>query len=116
MLVAVVLLAGCQLNSPAVTEEVNLSPAPTVTDEAELPLPASPPSVPSSLPLGEPIVTDDATFEDGDNGDEQMVVSSPDAPEASVVYCTADAQACPDGTFVERDPQNNCEFKPCPGM
>jgi len=27
--------------------------------------------------------------------------------------CTQDAQQCPDGTFVGRDPSNNCEFFPC---
>jgi eight-cysteine-cluster-containing protein len=29
--------------------------------------------------------------------------------------CTADAKLCPDGTYVSRDPNNNCEFYPCPG-
>ena len=28
--------------------------------------------------------------------------------------CSVDAQVCPDGTFVYRDPNNNCEFFPCP--
>jgi hypothetical protein len=27
--------------------------------------------------------------------------------------CTEDAQQCPDGSFVGRDPSNNCEFFPC---
>jgi hypothetical protein len=27
--------------------------------------------------------------------------------------CTEDAQQCPDGSFVGRDPLNNCEFFPC---
>ena len=27
--------------------------------------------------------------------------------------CTQDAKECPDGTFVSRDPANNCEFLPC---
>ena len=27
--------------------------------------------------------------------------------------CTQDAQECPDGTFVSRNPNNNCEFYPC---
>lgn len=28
--------------------------------------------------------------------------------------CTADAKECPDGTFVSRDANNNCEFFACP--
>ncbi len=30
------------------------------------------------------------------------------------VVCALDAKLCPDGTYVARDPNNNCEFKPCP--
>jgi hypothetical protein len=30
------------------------------------------------------------------------------------VFCTQDAQECPDGTFVGRSGPN-CEFAPCPG-
>ncbi len=30
------------------------------------------------------------------------------------IACTMDAKLCPDGSYVGRDPQNNCEFKPCP--
>ncbi len=28
--------------------------------------------------------------------------------------CTEDAQVCPDGSTVVRDPNNNCQFAPCP--
>jgi len=28
--------------------------------------------------------------------------------------CTADAKLCPDGSYVGRDSNNNCEFRPCP--
>ena len=28
--------------------------------------------------------------------------------------CTADMKECPDGSFVGRDSNNNCQFKPCP--
>jgi len=28
--------------------------------------------------------------------------------------CQADAKICPDGTTVARNPNNNCEFDPCP--
>ena len=30
------------------------------------------------------------------------------------IACTADAFQCPDGSFVGRDPNNNCQFFPCP--
>lgn len=29
------------------------------------------------------------------------------------VVCTMDVKECPDGSFVSRDPTNNCEFFPC---
>ena len=28
--------------------------------------------------------------------------------------CAQDVQQCPDGSYVARDPANNCNFKPCP--
>ena len=31
------------------------------------------------------------------------------------VMCTQDALQCEDGSAVGRDPENNCEFRPCPG-
>ena len=34
--------------------------------------------------------------------------------EISATVCTADVQQCPDGSYVSRDPANNCNFKPCP--
>lgn len=30
------------------------------------------------------------------------------------IACTEDARLCPDGSGVGRDPNNNCEFFPCP--
>ena len=30
------------------------------------------------------------------------------------IFCSQEAQECPDGTFVSRDTDNNCEFEPCP--
>ena len=30
------------------------------------------------------------------------------------VVCTMEAKACPDGSYVGRDPTMNCQFKPCP--
>lgn len=33
--------------------------------------------------------------------------------DTQITYCTDDAQICPDGTAVGRDPNNNCEFFKC---
>lgn len=30
------------------------------------------------------------------------------------IYCIADVMECPDGSFVAREPEKNCEFKECP--
>jgi hypothetical protein len=32
------------------------------------------------------------------------------------VYCTSDMKACPDGSYVSRDPENDCEFNACPSV
>ncbi len=29
------------------------------------------------------------------------------------IVCTADVKACSDGSYVSRNPDNNCEFDPC---
>ena len=34
--------------------------------------------------------------------------------EEEPLACTADVIECPDGTYVARDPTNNCEFFDCP--
>lgn len=41
----------------------------------------------------------------------------PPPPEMSAepIVCPADVQQCPDGSFVARDPDNGCVFRPCPG-
>ena len=30
------------------------------------------------------------------------------------VACTQEVKGCADGSTVARDPQNNCEYRPCP--
>jgi hypothetical protein len=30
------------------------------------------------------------------------------------VACTMEALQCPDGSYVGRNPKNNCQFDPCP--
>lgn len=34
--------------------------------------------------------------------------------QEEAVFCTQDVKECPDGSYVGRDPQNNCEFFSCP--
>ena len=41
-----------------------------------------------------------------------FALSAQDA--AAGTFCTADVFQCPDGSVVERDPANNCEFFECP--
>ncbi len=37
------------------------------------------------------------------------------APESkSQVFCPQDVRQCPDGSWVGRDPDNHCRFRPCP--
>ncbi|MFP4523884.1 MAG: hypothetical protein ACLFO2_01015 [Candidatus Woesearchaeota archaeon] len=38
-----------------------------------------------------------------------------DEREEDPLMCAADVKECPDGSFVPRDPENDCEFKPCTG-
>src|SRR6185369_1373395 len=35
-------------------------------------------------------------------------------PPSGNVACTLEAKQCSDGSYVGRDPANNCEFKDCP--
>ncbi|MBD3209223.1 hypothetical protein GF367_02285 [Candidatus Woesearchaeota archaeon] len=31
----------------------------------------------------------------------------------NVTLCSAEVMVCPDGSYVSRDPEHNCDFKPC---
>lgn len=33
-----------------------------------------------------------------------------------IQFCTMDVMTCPDGSFVARDPEKNCDFRPCPPL
>ena len=33
--------------------------------------------------------------------------------DQEIRFCTQDVFECPDGSFVSRDPQKDCAFKPC---
>jgi hypothetical protein len=36
------------------------------------------------------------------------------AAQPSQIGCTMEAKACPDGSYVGRNSEKNCEFNPCP--
>lgn len=38
----------------------------------------------------------------------------PPMPPEDQLVCPADVQACPDGSFVGRNPAQGCAFNPCP--
>jgi len=42
-----------------------------------------------------------------------VVSPEPNGTPAADV-CAADVKQCPDGSFVSRDPDDGCEFRPCP--
>ncbi len=54
---------------------------------------------------GEPVSDTDDTSVPADN-------LTPDEP----VVCAQDAKECPDGSYVSRDPTNDCEFDACPEL
>jgi hypothetical protein len=41
-----------------------------------------------------------------------LVISA--CAEPPGIVCTMEAKACPDGSYVGRDPAKNCEFRRCP--
>lgn len=45
---------------------------------------------------------------------EQTEKPHKDTVEQEAQFCALDAKECPDGSYVSRDPLNNCEFKACP--
>lgn len=47
---------------------------------------------------------------------EQQTTKEETALEKSddAIFCAADVQECPGGSFVARDPENDCAFKKCP--
>lgn len=36
------------------------------------------------------------------------------SPTPSATFCTADVRVCPEGSYVGRNPENNCQFYTCP--
>lgn len=47
--------------------------------------------------------------------DKQGAVGGPKQGQTPAKVCTMDARLCPDGSYVSRNPANNCAFNPCPG-
>ena len=44
---------------------------------------------------------------------QQSNPTDPSLEQVTGVLCTQEVQECPDGSFVGRDPENNCMFKEC---
>eukprot|EP00797_Seminavis_robusta_P030768 Sro651_g181530.1 chitinase (277) ;mRNA; r:16988-17818 len=51
----------------------------------------------------------------GPDGQQKEDQTSPtETPQPAAVLCPRSIQLCSDGSFVSRDPDNNCEFPACP--
>ena len=88
------------------TPYVVSSPSPSPTDGINaINTPESEPDV-LPPPVGS-FITPSSTTLDG------LVGDTTPTPSADNVYCTQDVFTCPDGSYVSRDPSNNCEFPPC---
>ena len=83
----------CSINGP------NPNPDPNPVDLAPLPLP---------LPRGCEVIFCDGNSHCCDNGNGEAMCCPNQA-----ILCTADVKNCADGSYVHRDPNNNCEFKIC---
>ena len=44
-----------------------------------------------------------------------LAIAEENGSDDEAKMCAADVKECPDGSFVPRDPEDDCEFKPCPG-
>jgi len=40
--------------------------------------------------------------------------SREERPDEEIVICAMDVKECSDGSFVSRDPKNDCQFFDCP--
>ncbi|MDP7323261.1 MAG: hypothetical protein QF632_00710 [Candidatus Woesearchaeota archaeon] len=71
----------------------------------------------STCPRGcQQVCTPSSCSEPDENGN-VICTSDCDGPRSCIsdtTACTADAKQCPNGEYVSRDPNNNCEFFPCP--
>eukprot|EP00562_Extubocellulus_spinifer_P020330 CAMPEP_0178582080 /NCGR_PEP_ID=MMETSP0697-20121206/23534_1 /TAXON_ID=265572 /ORGANISM="Extubocellulus spinifer, Strain CCMP396" /LENGTH=366 /DNA_ID=CAMNT_0020217789 /DNA_START=219 /DNA_END=1319 /DNA_ORIENTATION=+ len=75
-------------------------------------------------PAPEPLVpvTTPNPNRDEDGGDQPVPIDplpndvEPEQPllPKEEIMCTQDAKECVDGSYVSRDPANDCQFKPCP--
>ena len=43
-----------------------------------------------------------------------LIAAMMSAPASGQMICTADVRACPDGSYVSRDPTDGCKFSKCP--
>ena len=54
------------------------------------------------------------TIQNKDQISEQNPEQQTGVGDNNTIYCTADVQECPDGSFVSRNPYNDCAFGECP--
>jgi ElaB/YqjD/DUF883 family membrane-anchored ribosome-binding protein len=45
----------------------------------------------------------------------QQRIGEPGSNPGEIIACPQDVRQCPDGTYVTRDPAQNCAFRDCPG-
>ena len=64
-----------------------------------------PRSIGAALCLSTPDIGNRDCGDDTDNGEVQE--------EDDMIVCSADAKECSDGSYVGRDPKNDCNFEPC---
>lgn len=71
-----------------------------------------------TVPTQQPICPSGQFFQNPITGELTCVQPTPttilETPSNSV--CTQDVQQCPDGSYVGRDPANNCQFRACPQL
>ncbi len=89
-LVLAMFIAGC---TQTISEE-DLSEDETLEDETVIDL------------------NEDGLVVDGSEG--EMADDERDTSEDDMVVCAMDVQECPDGSFVARNPGDNCNFYSCP--
>mmetsp|Transcript_13462 Transcript_13462/g.29813 ORF Transcript_13462/g.29813 Transcript_13462/m.29813 type:complete len:512 (-) Transcript_13462:1464-2999(-) len=110
--------------TPSETKSSSPSAAPTSTlSDAPSDIPTGSPSieatavpsviptaVSSSIPSGIPSPSPSVTPSSNPSAKPKPKPTEP----TDQLFCTQDAMECPDGSFVGRDPANDCNFMPCP--
>ena len=66
------------------------------------------------FPCPETGKTGDAPMTDKEKPAANTTEANEKKPFAEQVFCPQDVRQCPDGSWVGRDPNNHCRFRPCP--